>query len=88
MILARACVTGETRNAETGLCDCTVNCATGATCTEDLTDNSYSCTCDAGYDPDSSLTSQSNYYCTGWAALLFQMNMNAIMLCSQYLLKR
>ena len=62
------CPTGQTRDPTTGLCECTVNCGTGATCDEDLSDNSYSCTCDSGYEPDTLLTTATDYYCTGKAA--------------------
>ena len=61
------CPTGQTRNTATGLCECTVNCATGSTCNEDLSDNSHSCSCDSGYEPDSLLTTPTDYYCTGKA---------------------
>ena len=62
------CATGLTRNAATGVCKCSVNCATAATCTENSADNSHSCTCDTGYEPDALLTTSTDYYCTGKAA--------------------
>ena len=62
------CATGQTRNPDPnayGVCECTVNCGSGATCTENAADNSYSCTCDTGYFTDTTLTTATDHHCKG-----------------------
>ena len=57
------CAMGQTKNAESGLCECSY-CGTSADCTKDADgDNLNRCTCNEGYEPDTTLTTGTHYYC-------------------------
>ena len=57
------CAMGQTKNAESGLCECSY-CGTSAECSQDADgDNLNRCTCNEGYEPDTTLTTGTHYYC-------------------------